>query len=178
MFRRSLLFALIFFISSCSIFNGKFKKLPVSDLDSDGNIRDLDKILKTSEDNASSEARGILITGRAMVENKKIVRGSCWDYANTIYNKSGYKVKKRVTALKSQMAGPYAELSSIRPGDWLYFINHSFNQSEHSGIFIEWTDFDNHRAVILSYVGGRKKKPGSYKIYDLRNVYHIIRPGS
>ncbi len=111
-----------------------------------------------------------------MVEENKVVRGSCWDYANAVYNKSGYKADQRITPLKSKYNGPYADLSTIQAGDWLYFINYSFKESDHSGIFVEWTDVEKNRAVILSYIGGRKKKPGSYKIYDLKHVYYIIRP--
>jgi hypothetical protein len=111
-----------------------------------------------------------------MVEKRKIIQGSCWDFANAVYNKAGYKPELRITPLKSKMKGPYADLDTVKAGDWLYFINHSYRESDHSGIFIEWTDVKKKRAVVLSYVGGRKKKPGSYRIYDLKHVYYIIRP--
>lgn len=160
---------------SCSTIR-KSKDSQLSDLDSSGKIRDLEKILISAEEKATPEAKTILTTGRIMVEKSKVVKGSCWDYANAVYNKSGFPADQRITPLKSKYNGPYADLSTIQPGDWLYFINYSFKESDHSGIFVEWTDYEKQRAVVLSYVGGRKKKPGSYRIYDLRHVYYIIRP--
>ncbi len=50
------------------------------------------------------------------------------------------EVINRVTLLKSKIDGPYADLSTIQAGDWLYFINYSFKESDHSGIFVDWTD--------------------------------------
>jgi hypothetical protein len=136
---------------------------------------DLEGILNRSEEKATPEGKSILSQGRSMVNDKKIVRGSCWDYANAVYNNSGFSPDQRITPLKSKIKGPYADLATIEAGDWLYFINYSFKEIDHSGIFVEWTDFDKKRAILLSYVGGRKKKPGTYKIYDLKHVYYIIR---
>jgi hypothetical protein len=78
--------------------------------------------------------------------------------------------------LKGKINGPFADISLIRPGDWLYFINYSFSEVDHSGIFVEWTNIEKKYAVILSYQGGKNKSPATYKIYDLKNVYYIIRP--
>jgi hypothetical protein len=162
--------------SSCSMLRKKPEPFTnISDVDTDGNIIDLEGILNRAEEKATPEGKTILNTGRAMVNDKKIVRGSCWDYANAVYNNSGLPANERITPLKSKIRGPYADLTSIEAGDWLYFINYSFREMDHSGIFIEWTDFEKKRAVLLSYVGGKKKKPGTYKIYDLRHVYYIIR---
>lgn len=166
---------ILLIVSSCSSIGSKLKDSQLSDLDSSGQIRDLEKILTHAEESASPEGKSILSTGRLMVENKKVIRGSCWDYANAVFNKSGFKADQRVTPLKSKIEGPYADLDTLKPGDWLYFINYSFKESDHSGIFVDWTDLEKSRAVILSYVGGRKKKPGSYRIYDLKHVYYIIR---
>lgn len=176
--RSFLILIVLIFSVSCSTLDRNSKKSYLSDLDSDGQIRDLDNILKNAEENASPEGKTILSTGRSMVLEKKIVRGSCWDYANAVFNKSGFKTNERVTPLKSKFKGPYADLHTIKAGDWLYFINYSYKESDHSGIFVDWTNFDEKRAVVLSYVGGRKKKPGSYKIYDLKHIYYVIRPKS
>ncbi len=163
-------------VSACSTFSRKSKdSAKLSDLDSDGTIRDLEVILSRAEEKASPEGKTILTTGRRMVEMKQVIRGSCWDYANAVFNNSGFKRDQRVSLLKSKFKGPYADSSTILPGDWLYFINYSFKESDHSGIFVEWTDVEKKIAVILSYVGGKKKKPGTYKIYDLRHVYTMIR---
>ncbi len=163
---------IIISLSSCSSTKRKSQQ---SDLNSDDTIRDLETILSRAEESATPEGKSILTTGRTMVENGKVVKGSCWDYVNAVYNKSGFKPDQRVTPLKSKIQGPYADLSTIQAGDWLYFINHSFKEMDHSGIFVEWTDVERNRAVLLSYVGAKKKKPGRYKIYDLTHVYYIIR---
>ncbi|HXH32208.1 MAG TPA: hypothetical protein VNJ01_15505 [Bacteriovoracaceae bacterium] len=149
-----------------------------SDTESQGEIVDLEKILNRAEESARPQGKTILATGRSMIKKNQIFRGSCWDFANAVYNKAGYPQNQRRTPLKSNIKGPYADLSTLEPGDWLYFINYSFRENDHSGIFIEWTDYEKNKAVVLSYVGGRKKQPGNYKIYDLKHVYNIIRPKS
>ena len=134
----SLIFPLIL-ASSCSSIN---KKSQPSDLNSDGEIRDLEEILSRAEEKATTEGKIVLTTGRSMVQKRKVVRGSCWDYTNAVYNNSGFKADERITPLKSKIDGPYADLSSVKAGDWLYFINHSFKETDHSGIFVEWIDFE------------------------------------
>jgi hypothetical protein len=169
---------ILFALTSCSFLIRKTQSFSnnASDLDTDGNIANLENILNQAEERASPSGKSILSTGRTMIEKRQIVKGSCWDYANKVYNNAGYPPSERVTPLKSKIKGPYADLSRLSPGDWLYFINYSFKEIDHSGIFVEWTDYESKRAVVLSYVGGRKKKPGNYKIYDLKHVYYIIRP--
>lgn len=165
-------------LGSCSLFSKNSQSLSIGESDTDpkGTIKDLENILNRAEDNATPEGKNILATGRLMIKERRIVRGSCWDYANAIYKEAGHSDQTRITLFKSKIKGPYADLSSIQPGDWLYFINYSYKESDHSGIFVEWTDFDKNRAVVLSYVGGKKNKPGNYKIYNLKHVYYIIRP--
>lgn len=171
-------FLILFLIlNSCAHVKPK-TKIVQPDYDSAPNskIKDLENILNRAEQNASPEGKVILSTGRLMITERKIVRGSCWDYINAVYNHAHYPVDKRVTALKGKIIGPFADISLIRTGDWLYFINYSFSEVDHSGIFVEWTNIEKKYAVILSYQGGRNKSPATYKIYDLKNVYYIIRP--
>lgn len=175
---RALLPLILFILtlSSCSSLKRKSSNsVEDSGLDAKGNIRDLEKILDRAEAKATPEGKEILKTGRSMVEQRRIIRGSCWDYVNAVYNNSGIRENQRMTPLKSKIEGPYADSDSIRAGDWLYFINYSFKEIDHSGIFVEWIDVEKKKAVLLSYVGGKKKKPGSYRIYDLKHVYYIIR---
>lgn len=159
---------------SCATRSRDSKETP-SDLEPGAKIKDLQAILDRAENAATLSGKVILMTGREMVEKKKIIRGSCWDFTNAVYEQAGFKAAQRITPLRSKIEGPYADLSTLLPGDWLYFINYSFKEIDHSGIFIEWTNRDKKRGVVLSYVGGKKKKPGSYKIYDLKHVYYIIR---
>jgi hypothetical protein len=161
---RTLLF--LFISVSCST-HRKFERAE--------KIENIDKVLDAAEARATEKGREVLSTGRLMIKDKKIVRGSCWDYANALYSNAGFSARDRVTPLKSKFKGPYAEAESIEPGDWLYFINHSFRESDHSGIFVEWHDEEKMKGIILSYVGGKKKVPGNYRIYDLSHVYYIIR---
>jgi hypothetical protein len=115
--------------------------------------------LDEAEKNASPDGLRILQTGRMMVQ----------DHA-------GYTGKKITTPFASVLAGPFADISTIQPGDWLYFINHSYGDVEHSGVFLLWTDLLQKQALILSYVGGNNVVPGRYSTYDLSNVYNIMRP--
>lgn len=68
--------------------------------------------------------------------------------------------------------GPYAPAELLEPGDWLYYVNHSYNDIEHSGVFIGWTDYEQRQGLILSYAGEGRGEPGRYKVYDL---YMCIR---
>ncbi|PID66791.1 MAG: hypothetical protein CR975_01185 [Gammaproteobacteria bacterium] len=125
----------------------------------------------------TSAGRKILQTGRYMaLTSKEIVRGSCWDYINTVYTRAGYPQAKRRYVLKGQKnKGPYAKADMIRPGDWLYYINHSYHNVPHSGIFVRWVNKQKRLASILSYGGESRRKPGRYRNYKLSHVYTIIR---
>lgn len=113
------------------------------------------------------------------VDRQEIVRGSCWDYSNAVYTRAGYpnNRKSRVTVFKgTKKRGPYADASLIRAGDWLYYINHSYNGIEHSAIFVKWVDYRRYMGLMLSYGGEKRREPARYLQYDLSNVYRIIRP--
>lgn len=128
--------------------------------------------LKTYE-----EGERILQIGKKMaLVDKEIIRGGCWSYIDTIYNRAGYPLKKRKYIFYGKKGKPpYAPLHLIKPGDWLYYINHSYKKSEHSGIFVRWHNRLKKQAVILSYGGENRKKPGRYRIYDISNTYVILR---
>ncbi len=134
-------------------------------------------ILKAEKQATKSGAK-VLAEGRKMaLVEKVILPGSCWNWINTVYNNAGYPNQKgkRKTVHKGKKSGPYVKSSQIEPGDWLYFINHSYNDVEHSGIFIYWIDTKKKIGMILSYGGESRKQPGRYKPYDLSHVYNIIR---
>ncbi len=131
-----------------------------------------------SQSVATSEAGSkILQTGDYMaMTSKEIIRGGCWNYIDTVYNRAGYPQGKRRYILKGKKnSGPYAKPDMIQKGDWLYYINHSYNDVEHSGIFVKWVNKEKRIASILSYGGESRKKPGRYRNYDLSHVYTIIR---
>ncbi len=118
----------------------------------------------------------ILSTGQFMVKNGEIIKGSCWDYIDELYTRSGYPRDKRTYIFKTaKNRPPYAPLYKIKAGDWLYFINHSYGKVEHSGIFVSWKDKPNAKAIILSYGGEHRNRPGRYRTYDIRDTFAIIR---
>jgi len=134
-------------------------------------------LIKKAEKEASDEGKVILETGRKMaLEDKLIIKGSCWNWINECFNKAGYGTNKYI-AFKSKKSGPYVDQNKIEPGDWLYYINHSYNDVEHSGIFVYWIDYDKKIGMILSYGGESRNAPGRYLPYDLTHVYYITRAG-
>jgi len=135
-------------------------------------------LILAAEKKATPQGRKVLSTGRKMIENELILPGGCWDYINEVYNRAGYPNtrQKRKTVFKgTKNKGPYVNVSLIQPGDFLYYINHSYGDIEHSGIFVDWVDFKNKEAMILSYGGENRRQPARYLPYDLSHVYNIIR---
>lgn len=124
----------------------------------------------------SSKGSEILRVGDIMVKNKEVIRGGCWDYIDTIYKRAGFSRKKRKYIFRGDKNHPpYAPTRLIKSGDWLYYVNYSYHKIEHSGIFVRWIDKAKKRALVLSYAGEYRKKPGRYKIYNISKTYTIIR---
>ncbi len=138
-------------------------------------IEDLEERLDQAESNATPEGLVVLQTSRSMIAAGDVVVGSCWDFINAVYDRAGFPSNKRMTAHKGRYAGPFADNKTIQPGDWLYFINHSYGDVEHSGIFIGWSDDTFTEALVSSYAGGNKPVPGRYRLYNLAHVFNIIR---
>jgi len=147
--------------------------------DGDGNESLLDTLL-AAESRATRVGRKVLATAREMtLDRREIVRGSCWDYTNAIYNRTGYpnnKTGRKTVFRSSKENGPYADAALIQPGDWLYYINHSYNGIEHSAIFVKWINLDGRTALMLSYGGEKRREPARYLSYDISHVYQIVRP--
>lgn len=131
-----------------------------------------------SKQSGSIGSQKVLQIGRKMaLETQEIVKGSCWDFIDTVYNRAGFPNKDRRYILKGKYKrGPYAKPNDLQAGDWMYYINHSYKNIQHSGIFVGWTNKAKRKALVLSYPGQNKKKPGRYREYDLSHVYTIIRP--
>lgn len=133
-------------------------------------------MLDRAEKSASPGGRKVLVKSRSMVEDGEILKGGCWDFINEVYNRAGFPAKKRATVYRTKKSGPFADQKKIQPGDWLYFINHSYKKIDHSGMFVSWVNFENKVALIMSYAGEKRRTPARYQNYDLTNVYSIIRP--
>ncbi len=158
----------IFFLLTCLFSCASTKDI------SDKNETD-GEILDRAEAEATESARKVLVTSRSMISNQDLVVGGCWNYINAVYDRASYPAKSRTTVFKSKFHGPYAQSDIIQPGDWLYFVNHSFSESEHSAIFVAWIDQDRKEALMVNYVGGNKRKPGTYKRFILDQVYSVFR---
>ena len=132
-------------------------------------------LLSSAERQSSLAAREVVSTARKMALGERaIVQGGCWDYLNAVFNRAG--VTRDTVHKGTYGQGPYANSGEIEVGDWLYYINHSYNGVEHSGLFVGWVDEQAKQALILSYAGENRREPARYRVYDLSNVYQIMRP--
>lgn len=132
-------------------------------------------LLSNAETQSSLAAREVISTARQMALNERtIIKGGCWDYLNAVFNRAG--VSRSTIHKGTYGQGPYANTSEIEVGDWLYYINHGYNGVEHSGLFVGWVDERAKQALILSYAGENRREPARYRVYDLSNVYQIMRP--
>lgn len=138
----------------------------------------MDSILDHAEAQATPSGRRILEASRSMIKNQEIIVGGCWDYINTVYNRVGFSTNLRATIFKSKLRGPYVKAEHIEPGDWLYFVNHSYSGTEHSALFVAWINEEKKEALMVSYEGEKRKKPAQYKKFLLNKIYNIIRPKS
>lgn len=132
-------------------------------------------LLSAAEAHSSVAASEVVSTARKMALNERaIIQGGCWDYLDAVFKRAGVT---RDTMHKGTYArGPYADSDEIKVGDWLYYINHGYNGVEHSGLFVGWVDEPTEQALILSYAGESRREPARYRVYDLSNVYQIMRP--
>lgn len=132
-------------------------------------------LLSSAETQSSLAAREVVSMARKMALNERtIIKGGCWDYLNAVFNRAG--VSRDTIHKGTYSQGPYARSDEIEVGDWLYYINHGYNRVEHSGLFVGWVDEASKQALILSYAGENRREPARYRVYDLSNVYQIMRP--
>lgn len=132
-------------------------------------------LLNNAETQSSLAAREVISTARKMALNERtIIQGSCWDYLNAVFKRAG--VTRDTIHKGTYSQGPYVNSGEIEVGDWLYYINHGYNGVEHSGLFVGWVDEQAKQALILSYAGESRREPARYRVYDLSNVYQVMRP--
>lgn len=132
-------------------------------------------LLSSAENHSSTAAREVISTARKMALNERaIIQGGCWDYLNEVFKRAG--VTRDTVHKGAYRQGPYANSNEIEIGDWLYYINHGYNGVEHSGLFVGWVNEAAKQALILSYAGENRREPARYRVYDLSNVYQIMRP--
>ena len=113
---------------------------------------------------------------RMAIKSRSIVKGSCWDFVDRVFTRSGFNRTNRETIYSNKKGTKFSQFDILHPGDWVYHVNYSFHNVEHSAIFICWKDFKKRIAITLSYAGQNKSVPGKYGLYDLSGIYNIIRP--
>jgi len=136
------------------------------------------KLLIAAEQKAPPAGRKVLETGRKMaLLEQKIIKGGCWDYVNAVYEKAGFPIKGKRTVLLNVKKNTKANFSlkDLQPGDFLSYINHSYHNSEHSAIFVDWMDKEKNMALMLSYAGESRQEPARYRPYDVSDVFYIAR---
>lgn len=176
--KKLLFVSFIVFLSGCSQLPSKSEPMAQAPQPVKLKNTKYTKVLLEAENKASPEGRKVLEKGREMaLINRAIVKGSCWDYANAVFERAGYPYHgKREVVANTKKGEPLAiDFKSIQPGDFLSYVNHSYNNIEHSAIFVDWLDFDNKIALMLSYAGQHRKEPARYKPYDLSDVYYVAR---
>ncbi|MCD6499816.1 MAG: hypothetical protein J7M25_16100 [Deltaproteobacteria bacterium] len=135
-----------------------------------------DKLLR-AEHQAAPAGRAVLAAARKMIKAGVVVAGSCWGYANAVFNRAGFKnwrTRKRV--FRGRKKGPYADPGLVKAGDWLYIINCPDILATHSVIFVFWVDRKRGEAAVITYVGNRREEPAFYRTYDVSRIYTITRP--
>ena len=132
-------------------------------------------ITKTINELNNTTQKAILQTALRFVKSNKIIKGSCWDYIDAIYNENNITKEQRKTVFKSKKNGFYADSNLLKSGDWVYHINHLYNNIEHSGLFITWVDKNTSKALMLSYAGEKKKISARFRAYNINQTYTIIR---
>jgi hypothetical protein len=121
---------------------------------------------------ASPGARRVLETVREMLDGAVITRGSCYTWVNAVFRRAG---GAREAAFNGDRRTNWADASMLRPGDWVFFINHSYNDVTHSAIFVAWVNERAREALMVSYPGERRNAPGRFSTYELTNVYRLVR---
>lgn len=123
---------------------------------------------------AQPGARRVLQAIRAMLDESTIVRGSCYTWASALYRRAGGRSQ---AIFHGDRRASFSSPELLAPGDWVFFINHSFGDVTHSAIFVAWIDEAARTALMVSYPGGNRRAPGRFSDYELSNVYQIVRMG-
>ncbi len=132
-------------------------------------------LIYQAEQQATSAGKSVLREARILTLDKQaIIKGSCWNYLNTVFNNAQVERDNIFTAKKD--GGNYFNLNQLKAGDWIYHTNFSYHNVEHSGMFVAWVDKAKSKALMLSYAGQHRKEPARYKVYDISRTYNVKRP--
>ncbi|MFK7999655.1 MAG: hypothetical protein AB8H86_08660 [Polyangiales bacterium] len=120
-----------------------------------------------------------ILTARRMISSGETLQGSCYAYLSEVYARAGHRSwRKRTIVYRAEREGPYADLSLIRPGDWLYIVNDPGRTpvGTHSVMFVGWEDQSRGYARTISHAGWGPPRAGRERGYDVSQTYRIIRP--
>ena len=130
------------------------------------------RTLVAASTQAPPGARRVLDTVRAMLDAQTVTRGSCYTWVNAVYRRAG---GPRAAVFDGDRRTRWAEASMLQPGDWVFFVNHSYGDVTHSAIFVAWIDEPARVALMVSYPGENRDAPGRFGDYALTNVYRLVR---
>lgn len=128
---------------------------------------------------SADPGRNVILVARSMMARNETVRGSCYRYASAVFERAGHDGwRTRAIIQSSSREGPYANLDLIRPGDWLYIVNHPERTpvGTHSVIFVSWADRAQGEANVFDHPGGGREMAGEERGYDVSRTYRIVRP--
>lgn len=121
----------------------------------------------------------VILTARRMMQRGEAVRGSCYRYLAEVFTRAGHSSwRTRSVVYQGDRDGPYANLGLIRPGDWLYIVNHPDRTpvGTHSVLFVSWSDRSRGYANVIEHPGGGSATAGRNRTYDVSRTYRIVRP--
>ncbi|MBX3273814.1 MAG: hypothetical protein KF729_26355 [Sandaracinaceae bacterium] len=121
----------------------------------------------------------VILTARRMIAQNQVVQGSCYRYLSEVFARAGHEGwRNRRTVYGGRASGPYADLGLIRPGDWLYIVNHPDRTpvGTHSVLFVGWEDRASGYARVIEHSGWGAPSAGQERSYDVSRTYRIIRP--
>lgn len=123
------------------------------------------------------EAMRLFQAAEELINGQEIIAGSCWDFINAVFIRAGFPAAAREQIYLTKENGPYASLTMVQPGDWLYI---KLNGIGHSVLFVKWApkalaqggDAD---AIFYEYQGHFIPTPGRRNCNDVSRIYGIIR---
>ncbi len=107
-----------------------------------------------------------------MIVGGVVVRGSCYTWLRAVYARA---TGRSQVVYAGRPRPRFTRFELLRPGDWVFFINHSYGNNTHSAMFVGWSDPRARVALMASYVGGNRTAPGRFSTYSLTNVYQVVR---
>lgn len=123
--------------------------------------------------------RHVIATARQMMARGERIQGSCYRYLSEVFARAGHDDwRTRRVVYGGGRGGPYASLDLIRPGDWLYIVNHPDRVpvGTHSVLFIGWEDRARGYARVIEHSGWGAPSAGQERSYDVSRTYRVTRP--